>query len=377
LESVKLFNSQRQARPEDESASAHPENLTKLLRAPSLRSVDFFAFSFTPALCQATANALTEGMAVTKLKFWYCSFLDGECTSIMANGLSRNTSVLHIEVISTPDYTLLHALAAALPSNSTIRDLFVMSTDSHSVDNLDLSPIFSALGKNTGLKNLNLHSFGSMDESLSTAMKDGLGMNVTLESLKSLTVHHKQGVTESCLSAFRTDIAAMLQDDSSLESLSILTWRATKAEDYIGLVTALQHNTMLKTVCLGRLQLNDDESKHMAALLKKNYALENLPDNGLKNEVGDVGAILRLNEAGRRYLIEDGSSISKGVDGLSRVNNNINCVFLHLLENPRLCDRSAVEKNSGSTSPTASNVGGKREPASVVHRGRESRRRLA
>ncbi len=79
----------------------------------------------------------------------------------------------------------------------------------------------------------------------------------------------------------------------------------------------------------------------MDSLLKKNYALERMP---IMNEGGDVGAILRLNEAGRRYLVEDGSSISKGVDVLSSVNSDLNCVFLlHLLENPRLCDRRAVE----------------------------------
>jgi hypothetical protein len=46
---------------------------------------------------------------------------------------------------------------------------------------------------------------------------------------------------------------------------------------------------------------------------KKNYAMESLPVIDLENWLGDVGAILQLNEAGRRYLIEDGSSISKGV----------------------------------------------------------------
>jgi hypothetical protein len=46
--------------------------------------------------------------------------------------------------------------------------------------------------------------------------------------------------------------------------------------------------------------------------------------------------------------VQDGSSISKGVDVLSRVSSNINSVFLHLLENPRLCDRSAVEMSSSS-----------------------------
>jgi hypothetical protein len=405
LESVKLYNIERQARPEDESAFSHPGSLTKVLQVPSLQSVCFGRFSFTPALCQATANALMEGTAVTKLVFRRCSFLDGECTRMMANYLSRNTSVSHIRVILAPDRTLLRALATALPLNSTMRDLFI--SGSRYDDNLNLSPVFSALGTNKGLKTLTLYSFGSINEALSTAMKDGLGTNVTLESLqlndvhlshdnaefwcrafsflrtnkalKSLIVNMQRDITESCLSAFRIDIAAMLHDNASLESISILTWKGIKAEDYIVLVTALQHNSRLKTVCLKgseRLQWNDDEIKQMASLLKKNYALESLPDIDLKNEAGDIGTILRLNEAGRRYLIEDGSSISKGVEVLSRVYNEINCVFFHLLENPRLCDRSAVERNNSSTSPTSGSVGGKREPVSV-HRGKESRRRLA
>ena len=69
---------------------------------------------------------------------------------------------------------------------------------------------------------------------------------------------------------------------------------------------------------------------------------------------------------------------------LSHVKNDINCVFLHLLENPRLCDRKAVEMmsagGSDSSRPTNQTVSsggrGKREQASVPT-GRESRRRLA
>jgi hypothetical protein len=72
--------------------------------------------------------------------------------------------------------------------------------------------------------------------------------------------------------------------------------------------------------------------------------LESLPGINLKKRTSDVDAILRLNGAGRRYLIQDGSSISKGVEVLSRVNDDINCLLLHLSENPRLCDRSAVEE---------------------------------
>jgi hypothetical protein len=94
---------------------------------------------------------------------------------------------------------------------------------------------------------------------------------------------------------------------------------------------------------------------------------------------------LRLNEAGRRYLIEDRSSISKGVKVLIAVSEEINCVFLHLLENPRLCDRSAVEVATsdsdsdsanidGSTSPV--NPIGKREHGRAPNEGKKSRRRL-
>jgi hypothetical protein len=47
--------------------------------------------------------------------------------------------------------------------------------------------------------------------------------------------------------------------------------------------------------------------------------MESLPDTDLNDKGGDFGAILRLNQAGRRYLIEDGSSVSKGVSVLSAV----------------------------------------------------------
>jgi hypothetical protein len=96
----------------------------------------------------------------------------------------------------------------------------------------------------------------------------------------------------------------------------------------------------------GLLRLTNDEDKQMAVLLKKNYALEDLPDI---NQGREVGGILRLNAAGRRYLVQDGSSILKGVEVLSAVRNEINCVFLHLSENPRLCDRSVVETAGEST----------------------------
>jgi hypothetical protein len=269
---------------------------------------------------------------------------------------------------------LITALAAALPSNSTLRELSLMRISFSAA--IHLSPVLLALGKNRGIKALQVDVTEARDGSLWTAIKDRFARNETLESLelnsvplcdanadlwcrpfsflctnkalKSLVVEMQRGVTsESCLSALRIDIVAMLQDSNiSLESLSIKNGNdiRIKAEKYFVLVAALQHNTTLQSLRFHTsrffaTRVTEDERKQMASLLKKNYALERLPDIDLKSK---GRAILRLNAAGRRYLMEDGSSISKGVEVLSRVNHHSNCVFLHLLENPKLCDRRAV-----------------------------------
>jgi hypothetical protein len=227
---------------------------------------------------------------------------------------------------------------------------------------------------NETLESLALNNFPLFDDNADSWCR-AFSFLRTHKTLKSLVFDVYHGVTESCLSAFRVDIAVMLEDNASLESLSIVSTIPKfkiKAEEYVALIAALQHNMTLKTLRLhyhSTDTLNDDEDKHVAKLLKKNYALESLPAIDFYNRAGDVGAILRLNAAGRRYLVQDGSSISKGVKVLSSVNGDINCVFLHLLENPRLCDRTAVEvpdadeSNSRSTLPTTiySSGGEKRE----------------
>jgi hypothetical protein len=144
LESVKLS-----APPEEEITLINPESLTELLRVPSLWSVGFDDFDFTPALCQATANALTEGTAIDRLEFTRCSFSAEGSAAILANALTRNTSVSYIEVDSSFDGTLYGALAAALPLNSTLQDLVL--SNRRIDDDDDFSPVVLALGKNTAL----------------------------------------------------------------------------------------------------------------------------------------------------------------------------------------------------------------------------------
>jgi hypothetical protein len=168
--------------PNERFTLANPETLTELLRVPTLLSVKFSSFYFTRALCQATANALMEGTQITDIEFYDCSSVDGECAGTMASGLSRNKSVASIRVVPPFDKVLNFALAEALESNSTLRDLsFVDScVDGHPT----VSPIFLALGKNTGLDYLLIERCQFIDESLCKAMEYGLGMNGTLRELK-------------------------------------------------------------------------------------------------------------------------------------------------------------------------------------------------
>jgi hypothetical protein len=265
LESVTL--GAPEVRQADESTLTNPESLTELLRVPTLRSVCFSEFNFTSALWQATAKAFMEGMVITNLMFVACTFPAGECAAILATGLTRNTSVTSIVVRQCNARAPIDALPVALTSNSTLRHLELDQCD-------HLPPVFSALGQNTGLNSLEVACFDSMDESLCTAMKYGLGVNETLESLelnyvplldesaalwcrafsflctnktlKSLIVHLKTGSTESCVAVFRIAIAAMLQENASLANLSIRkSWNGietTKAEEYNAFVTAKQRS---------------------------------------------------------------------------------------------------------------------------------------
>jgi hypothetical protein len=291
-----------EVRQVDESTLANPESLTELLRVPSLRSVSFFSFNFTHALCQAAANALVEGTAITNLDFFKCSFSALESAAILANGFSINTSVIPIKVTSPWDEALNGALGVTLPSNSTLQELdFDLRYDSNPIIHVDWQPICVALRENTALKSLKAVC-ESVDESLCTAIKDGLGRNEALESLdltniflrddnsdlwcrafaflrtntalKSLAVDiTNMAMASPWVSTLRSDIVAMLPDNTSLQSLYILSWNTETnidVKEYIVHVTALQHNTTLKSLNFHsdfKIQLNDAESKRMASLL--------------------------------------------------------------------------------------------------------------
>jgi hypothetical protein len=407
---------------EDQGDLVILEPFKDLLRAPALRRVRFDSFYFTNALCHVVASALEEGSSVIDISFdEKCTFPDGG-RAIIANALKRNASVTDVKFLDDYDEPFCNTLAAVLRCNTTLQKISLEIPEEEEeggAGGRSLSSIFLSLGMNTTLKSLSVDIFDKFGGELCAAITSGLAKNSTLEelslgdmissdddgavsarnalsflrtnsTLKSLTVMFDLYQKKSYVSAFRLEAVKMMEDNPCLESLKIGNGSKIKIEELFALLSALQRDTTLKTLGFQSgydrdtsLYLNDDELSQLVSILMKNYGLERVvPDIHCADD-RIVKAIFRLNRAGRRYLIKDGSSISKGVEVLSAVSGDINCVFLHLLENPGLCERSAVETTTTTISwqPGAnldeSSSSGKRERAQSQPAGKEPRRRLA
>jgi hypothetical protein len=372
LDSVS-FNARFGQGPEEEQSL---ESMLELLQSPILRKVLFESIVFTNTLSAAIARALKERSEIANL-YVNSPFPEGGGEAVIARALKTNTTLKCLQIYNRANEAFCEVLTAILLSNSTLQELSFCGSGCCPW----LSPLFLSLQVNNGLKKLTISGFDFIDEKLSTAMRLGLGSNSTLEflniyaitahddtslwretahndtslwrealsflrtntALKKLDIRFEQNVTKSHVTAIRMEVLAMLRENESLETLAMVS-DDTSFEDYLVFVAEIQPNTTLKSLELVTLCVDDDKMKDLIPILKKNYGLEALPR--LHHGSGDIRSILQLNGAGRRYLVQDGSSISKGVAVLSRVSSDINSVFLHLLENPRLCDRSAVEMSN-------------------------------
>jgi hypothetical protein len=288
-----------------------PESLTEFLRAPSLRSVEFRFTQFTSSLCQATAMALRQGSPITSLILCGCSFLEGGSEEI-AGAFEENTTLTTFEMSPVPrniNQAFYDTMAESMLSNATLQYLLISYPGGSHPNSICVSSLLSALGMNKTLRKVHVSGFSSVGGSAILAVREGLEKNSTLETLELINFAH-----------------------------------ATESSFRIAVVEALQLNKTVKTlrVCFDTQDLTDGEVKHLTLVVKKNYGLESLPDLDFSHDrMGDLRSILRLNGAGRGYVLDGhGSVISKGVGVLSAVSDDLDCVFLHLLENPSLCNRS-------------------------------------
>jgi hypothetical protein len=383
---------------EEQRVLLNVEPLKELLRAPALRFVRFNGCYFTNELCYAIGNALEEGSSIIDILFGHqCTFPAGG-RAIIAKALKTNASVVEVQFRGDCDEPLCDTLAAVLLCNSTLQKLTLWLPEEGAAGRW-LCPIFLSLAMNTTLKSLCISTHVKLGDKLCAAISNGLAKNSTLEelslhsilarsgddgavsarnalpflrtnfTLKYLTVSFAQNQHESYVSAFRLEAVKMLEN-TFLKRLTInCRGSCITFEEFLALISALRLNTTLKTLGNHSFDYTTvDQVNQLVSILKKNYGLECLaPDIPCAADDGRVKAILRLNAAGRRYLIKDGSSVSKGVDVLSAVSDEIDCVFLHLLENPSLCDRRAADTTTGRQRP-GSNLDESSSSSSRLHR---------
>ena len=131
------------------------------------------------------------------------------------------------------------------------------------------------------------------------------------------------------------------------------------------LVKALECNKSLKVVSLAVVQLsfNDKEIEvgtQLIQALLRNVHLQRIEfkclrmdsNNNLEEEtdvlkvVSICKGLLKMNRAGRKYILDDQINQAKGVEVLAAVRSKVDCLFLHLIENPFLCHREAKRKIS-------------------------------
>jgi hypothetical protein len=399
-----------------------------LLQSRSLRSLTFDGCCITREIVECLALALNgNGSTLTCLRLVDgCIFInEGPGLKDIANALRTNTSLTHFQYEALPEsteYAFIEEMQLVLRDNTTLTDLDLCFLHGRGNGGGDSMPeIITALGDNTTLKNCKFHLDEFEDRDLSEDMRTSLERNSTLEcltfsiltmrdddddeldngglarlretvsflrinaSLKSLTLYCED-TAASDVSHLCLETVSALAVNISLEYLDIEIKgdESISSVDYLATLAALGPNTTLKTLRLHPKldSFDSDQVKELLSLIRKNYGLESL-DDGLPDPTGEVGYILRLNKAGRRYIFRDPSSIPGSIGVFAGVSDDVNCVLVHMLENPRLCDQRGVEmvsdgeSNGNSINPTAGSDGGKRERASARNEGKVSHRRLA
>jgi hypothetical protein len=218
-----------------------------------------------------------------------------------------------------------------------------------------------ALANNSVLESLTLHSPESLDDRSMISWRKTLPFIRDTATLKSLTISFdKEQPLDPYVATLCFDTVAMLEGNTSLESLDIKSG-GISSDAYIAALESLQPSTTLETLRLSPVltSMAKEEMNQVVSLVKKHYSLAVL-DEGVSahDKTGEVATLLRLNQAGRRYLIKDAACIAKGVEVLIGVSDDLGCLFYHLLENPTLCD---IEHQYTTNSGAGAHLANKRQ----------------
>jgi hypothetical protein len=142
---------------------------------------------------------------------------------------------------------------------------------------------------------------------------------------------------------------SVLPVDASLEYMDIEIRAYESIENissvnFLAALAALETNTTLKTLC------NHPKLDSLTVVPISICLIVISLDDGLPDPTGEGGIHPMLEESRTTIYLGDPSSIQGSFGVFAGVSDDVNCVLIHILENPKLCDRRAVEMISAGES---------------------------
>jgi hypothetical protein len=367
------------------SSTTHFEDgsLARFVKNPSLRQVCFGYFYFDTANCHSIAEALSTETFLESLDLQACEAQDEET---LIQGLETNQTVKLLGMMSRSlSRSCYRGLARVMSANTTLTQLTLEGAEAAVDAASEMKDFFFALQRNTTLKLLDLDDV-SIHEDATSTMRECLALNTGLENIKfsRLEQYYHQARESTCeqstllskiapflvlnrtlkeLTLFELDLtgddfvllAKLLADNVSLQRLEIrMQFQERSNEDVVTFASYLKKNRTLKyldILCTGynlaQYALSTENGDRVVSELCQNYELRRIQISPKQRNTHTWGqpewrqkldAFLRLNIAGRRYLWQDASDRRACVAVLSGVSSSLNCLYLHLLENPLICN---------------------------------------
>jgi hypothetical protein len=364
-----------------------PDSFFPVLKHPRLRRLSLSSCRLSETQCHDMARLLPV-CSLQVLDLTGCQ-LEGAGAAVLTKALQTTLSLEELQIaVSSLSPQAYQNLGEALLVNKTLKRLALLPNLDNRVpvDCLDVLPVLRALAYNSTLQRLMLVHVDHWNELLADTL--GMVLKSPTTGLQELTLlggtHHHQVDLRSfawrrMIPALRenkslnlfslstemdaqhiVEIASMVKDNSTLEGLELFPCleehlpcvdEETSPRDYITAqaVHALQGNHTLKHLDIHLCHCHCDRessAKGQEALLcalQGNYGLE-FDENKCLAIFGaqpchvtqQILSISKLNQAGRRYLLNEPSNRAVAVAVLSRVSDNLNSIFFHLVENPSL-----------------------------------------
>lgn len=353
-----------------------PQNTIKIHGSKNLREIVLKDFKFDGEHNVALAETIANSANLKSLVVEHCEFVS-ENSYILGQQLGNTTSLEIFSWSCAGDFQIYAGLSGVLQGNKNLNTFILhRMASSRCCSVTHASGLQFLLG---GLKiwgkSLRVLNFFEYDwtEALAQCLGDYLVETRNLISLALTTLYpvfadetfHQffEGVAlnttlkelyiDSCMTTLGLARGiSTLKENKTLEKLEILNQR-DKAEALVECMSKLMH-TGIKTFCFhngSKISLSVQQGRSVLESLQQNYTLSECPfcigTGGSKQEKKDimesVRIIYKLNRFGRQYLRDEKGSKEKAVTLLSKVNDDLDCTFFHLLENPTLCELERPE----------------------------------